>query len=465
MNLKLASLWSAVVLGAVSISGSARAQSPEPALSLNLGSGVLLETVLVKAGTFRQGSPATEAGRGDDEAVREVTISRDFYIGKYEVTVREFSRFVEETGYKTEAEKGSSGGFGWNGQALEQRFQFNWKNPGFEQSEGHPVTIVTFDDAQAFTRWLSKRIGREVTLPTEAQWEFAARGGSTSVFPSPGPRARVADLGWSKANAPDGTRPVGSKEPNAIGLFDMAGNVAEWCLDWYGPYPPGPITDPLETRMTLSDKPRRVLRGGSWLRDAKNGRSAARHRNTPGTRNADNGFRLVASTTTTSPPVAAAAAAAAAPASSSADQAGDPQWLSIAKLVGVLVALRLGILAVGRLFGRKSGASRGADGVKTNIEDDGFRIRTAPLKTGSRVHYRYVADGREITGSVTSPDASGISQMIYTGARPSSVEILGVARPGESLAAARPAPAHSTYDDRTTTRTDDSYSSNYPSAY
>lgn len=104
MNLKLASLWSAVVLGAVSISGSARAQTPEPALSLNLGSGVLLETVLVKAGTFRQGSPATEAGRGDDEAVREVTISRDFYIGKYEVTVREFSRFVEETGYKTEAE-------------------------------------------------------------------------------------------------------------------------------------------------------------------------------------------------------------------------------------------------------------------------------------------------------------------------------------------------------------------------
>lgn len=463
MNPKLAPLWSAVVLGAVSMSGSARAQSPEPALSLNLGSGVLLETVLVRAATFRQGSPLTEAGRGEDEAEREVTISRDFYIGRYEVTVGEFRRFVSETGYKTEAEKGTSGGFGWNGQALEQRFGFNWENPGFAQTDRHPVTIVTFDDAQAFTRWLSKRIGRTVTLPTEAQWELAARGGSTSVFPSPGPRARVADLGWSKANAPDGTRPVGSKEPNAIGLFDMAGNVAEWCLDWYGPYPPGPIIDPLETRMTLSDKPRRVLRGGSWLRDAKNGRSAARHRNTPGTRNADNGFRVVASTTT-APPLPAAAEAPA-PAPSPADQAGDPQWVSIAKLVGVLVALRLGILGVGKLFGKKSGTARGADGVKTNIEGDGFRIRTAPLKTGSRVHYRYVADGQEITGSVTSPDASGISQMIYTGARPSSVEILGVTRPGESLAAARPAPARSTYDDRTTTRTDDSYSGNYPSAY
>ena len=179
MNLKLASLWSAVALGALSIPGSVRAQGAEPALSLNLGSGVLLETVLVKAATFRQGSPLTEAGRREDEAEREVTISRDFYIGRYEVTVGEFRRFVSETGYKTEAEKGTSGGFGWNGQALEQRFGFNWENPGFAQTDRHPVTLVTFDDAQAFTRWLSKRIGRTVTLPTEAQWELAARGGST----------------------------------------------------------------------------------------------------------------------------------------------------------------------------------------------------------------------------------------------------------------------------------------------
>lgn len=462
MNLKPLFLWSAVVLGAVSMSGGALAQSPEPALRLNLGSGGSLETVLVKAATFRQGSPSAEAGRGDDEAARDVTISQDFYIGKYEVTVGEFRRFVEETGYKTEAEKGTSGGFGWNGQALEQRFEFNWKNPGFAQTDRSPVTIVTFDDSQAFARWLSKRIGRVVTLPTEAQWELAARGGLTTAFPSTGKGARVADLGWSKANAPDGTRPVGTKDGNAIGLFDMAGNVAEWCLDWYGPYPPGPLTDPLETRMTLSDKPRRVLRGGSWIRDAKNGRSAARHRNTAGTRNADNGFRVVASAMTAPLPVAAAASTSEA---STVEETGSSQWGSIAKLVGLLVALNLGGRIIARLFGKKAGSARGADGVKTNIEDDGFRIRTAPLKSGSKVHYRYVVDGQEKTGSVTSPDAAGIAQMIYTGARPSSVEILGVTRPGESLTAARLAPSRSTNDDRTTTRSDDSYSSNYPSAY
>jgi formylglycine-generating enzyme required for sulfatase activity len=464
MNLKLFPLWSVVVLGAFSISGSAQAQSPEPVMPLNLGSGVSLETVLVKAATFRQGSPSAEAGRGDDEDERDVTISQDFYIGKYEVTVGEFRRFVDETGYKTEAEKGTSGGFGWNGQALEQRPQFNWRNPGFAQTDRHPVTIVTFDDAIAFTRWLSRKSGRIVTLPTEAQWELAARGGLATAFPSTGKGARVSDLGWSKANAPDGTRPVGTKDPNAIGLFDMAGNVAEWCLDWYGTYPLGAITDPVDTRSGQGDKPRRVLRGGSWLRDAKNGRSAARHRNTPGTRNADNGFRVVVSTTT-APLPAAATTDTSASGSPEAEDAGSPQWVAIAKLVGALVALRLGFVALGRLFGKKSGSARGADGVKTNIEDDGFRIRTAPLKSGSKVHYRYVVDGQERTGSVTSPDAAGIAQMIYTGARPSSVEILGVTRPGESLAAARSVPAQSAYDDRTTTRSDDSYSSNYPSAY
>jgi formylglycine-generating enzyme required for sulfatase activity len=183
----------------------AQGQTREPTLSLDLGAGARIEMALVKADHFRQGSPAAEADRGEDETVHDVTLTSDYYIGKYEVTVSQFERFVAETNYKTEAENGTSGGFGWNGRALEQRPSFTWRTPGFPQSEGHPVTLVTFNDAMAFANWLSRRTGRSISLPSEAQWEFAARGDSTSAYPSGARKVTEPQaLGWQLGHSSGG---------------------------------------------------------------------------------------------------------------------------------------------------------------------------------------------------------------------------------------------------------------------
>ena len=458
MNARPLLLTALTLAGALSSPEVARAQAPEATLRVDLGSGVSMDLVLVKAGVSRQGSPAAEPDRGDDEMQREVTLSKDFYIGKHEVTVGQFRRFVDATGYKTEAEKGTSGGFGWNGQALEQRASFNWKNPGFPQTDDHPVTIVSFDDAAAFARWLSTRAGRPVSLPTEAQWEFAARSNSTSAYPSGAAKATQATaLGWSKANAGGGAHPVGQKAPNGIGLFDMAGNVAEWCLDWYGPYAAGPVTDPLETRQNLSDKPRRVLRGGSWLRDPKNGRSAARYRNAPGARNADNGFRVVASTTGS--PAVSTASVPAASAASSPGSSDDPSPLStlgFLALAGTL--LTAGVAAIVRLA--RGAAAR----VRTEVTPDGFTLKAPKVPAGHRIHYRYMVDGKTQTGSVVSSGDSDMGQTVYTGSRPSLVQIFAVTAPGQALPVEKPKPVP-TPADRVTTRTDDDSFHGYPSAY
>ncbi|WP_437875434.1 formylglycine-generating enzyme family protein [Sorangium sp. So ce513] len=444
----------------VLVPAAAAAADPPPAVAVDLGS-VKIELVLVKAGRFRQGSPPQEAGRGDDEALRDVTLSRDVYMGKYPVTVGQFARFVEETGYRTEAEVGASGGFGFDGKGLSQRKEFTWRTPGFPQTDQHPVTLVTFKDAGEFTRWLTQRTGRAFDLPTEAQWEHAYRAGTQTRFYAGDADSAAALLGWFKGNAGSGTRPVGQKQPNAFGLHDMGGNVYEWCRDFYGPYAPGPAVDPEQTSAPAGDKPRRVLRGGSWLKDAKHLRAAARYRNDPGSRNADNGFRVVAALEASAPSAAAPAPGAPGP-TGATRPATSSFWSTVS--AGTIAALVGGGLFVGSVVVGLVGAlaSRGArrkvggarrklvagapPGVTFRPQGDGFWLKAPPHLYGATLHYRCFVNGVMRRGSVPI-ERSRRGQFVYTGGAPSSVEMeqLGsaawAAAPGAGRGAAAPVAA------------------------
>lgn len=426
----------------------------EPMLTLDLGNGVKLDLVRVKKGTFRQGSPPTEAGRNDDEALHPVTLTRDFYIGKFPITRGQFTRFAAEMGYRTEAEKGPSGGYGWDGTKLVQRKEFTWRNPGFQQTDDHPVTVVTYDDARAFAAWLGKRTGRGVDLPTEAQWEYACRAGTTTRFYGGDTDADAGAIAWFKANAGDGTRPVGQKKPNAFGLNDMSGNVFEWCRDWYGPYPAGAVTDPEEKRDNLSSPPRRVLRGGSWLRDAKRCRSAARYRSTPGSRNAENGFRvLVLADAAPAQGRLGASATDAAPfvTGGPADSGRSNRLLGqsfpgglvcVLLVVGGVIALFMILVRLGRRVQEQvQGQPTARPGRPTTWRShlrpvtDGFWLHDPLIRHGSTVHYRYRANGGFRTGRVLyEPGPQGC--FVYTGGLPADIEVTDVVPPEASPAAA-----------------------------
>jgi len=229
------------------------------------------------------GSPETEKDRGKDETQHEVTISKPFYMGVTHVTVDQFAAFVKDSGYKTEAEKA-----GWvygmdirdEKPASKVINGVSWRNPIYDRKGDHPVVQVYWNDAKAFCDWLSKKSGKTVTLPTEAQWEYACRAGTKTAYPWGGNPddgkgwANCADQTIKKkfanANAwmtffswDDGfvfTSPVGSFKPNAFGLYDMIGNAGQWCADRHGKYKEGAATDP--TGADTGD--RRVVRGGSW---------------------------------------------------------------------------------------------------------------------------------------------------------------------------------------------------------
>ena len=217
------------------------------------------EFVRIPAGRFLMGAAS---GSRDEKPVHEVNITDEFYLGRTEVTVRQFRVFVEATGYKTDAEQ-----LGWAntcplpGLHPHQR-GLEWRRPGLEQSDDHPAVVLSWNDATAFCRWLSERTGHAVRLPTEAQWEYAARAGRRDDGLGNG-----NDAAWYDANAGAGTHPVGGKPANPWGLCDMQGNAWEWCLDVWRPDYNGAAIDG-GARMYDPTIPqavwRYVLRGGDW---------------------------------------------------------------------------------------------------------------------------------------------------------------------------------------------------------
>ena len=191
----------------------------------------------------------------DSETQHRVRLTRPFYIGAHEVSLAAFRAFVDETNYETDAEKGSEGDVAMNPKTrkFEKNLGFTWKNPGFEQSDKHPVVCVSWHDARAFCRWLSRKEGATYRLPTEAEWEYACRAGTTTRFCAGEAFSSLQANGdGTKAYngakpGPNrlGTVPLETFEANAFGLYEMHGNVWEWCSDWYAPYDKGPAVDPI----------------------------------------------------------------------------------------------------------------------------------------------------------------------------------------------------------------------------
>ena len=407
----------ALVLFASSV---ARAQGE----TLDLG-GTILELRRIPKGTYTQGDPTGEP----DETRREVAITRDFWIGKVPVTRGQFAKFVQDTRYATEAEKGTSGGTGWDGKQLTQKRDFNWKNPGFPQTDDDPVVIVTYGDANAFTHWAARKTGRRVRLPTEAEWEYAARAGTTTPWYGGKTEDDALAIGWFKPNAGIGTHAVGQKKANAFGLFDMSGNVYEWCRDVYAPYPTGNVIDPEATTHPAGEPERRVLRGGSWVRDPKRGRSADRHRNTPGTRSAENGFRVavyeddsLAPNLGLGSPVAPATPLPLG--SSNAQPAARTRDTERINIIGYAVpSVVAAVLAMAWLaLRRRSRETRSPQGISTTAAKDGFWVSAPRLPAGARVRYVCVVRGVEVTDVV--PLDGGDRTFVYTGGEPTAIRIV-----------------------------------------
>ncbi|MEZ4825771.1 MAG: formylglycine-generating enzyme family protein [Bacteroidia bacterium] len=222
------------------------------------------EMIFVEGGEFDMGGSDVEA-RDNEKPVHRVRVS-SFYIGKYPVT-----------------------------QALWQVVIGN--NPSRFKGGGHPVENVSWDDAQIFIQKLNEKTGKTYRLPTEAEWEFAARGGLHSEGYLYVGSDKLKEVGWYEGNSGRETQPVGQKYPNELAIYDMSGNVWEWCDDWYSGeyYQKCAERDVVENPTGPENGSLRVLRGGSWFSYPRTCRVAYRLNASPGYRGYDLGFRLALS--------------------------------------------------------------------------------------------------------------------------------------------------------------------------
>ncbi|MCP4701137.1 MAG: SUMF1/EgtB/PvdO family nonheme iron enzyme, partial [Gammaproteobacteria bacterium] len=252
------------------------------------------EMVFIPGGKFRMGDIQGD-GESNEKPVHEITLG-EFFIGKYEVKVGEFRRFVEEKTYETEAEKEGSC---WSDKDGDRGKGLNWRNPGFEQAEDHPVVCVSWNDAKVYIQWLNTRTSEKYRLPTEAEWEYVARAKTETVYWW-GDEASHEHANYGKDSCCEGvargkdrwiyTAPTGSFVANSFGAQDIAGNVWEWVQDWYGDdyYAKSPAKNPPGPKAGVS----RVIRGSGWFDTPHHVRSAYRSRHAPGLRFDNLGFRL-----------------------------------------------------------------------------------------------------------------------------------------------------------------------------
>jgi formylglycine-generating enzyme required for sulfatase activity len=248
----------------------APAASPAKPNSNPLTNSIGMVLLPIPAGTFTMGSPASEKNREDDETQHQVTLSKPFYMGRTEVTQGQWKKVMG-----TEP----------------------WKGIDFvQEGDDYPAVYISWDDAVAFCKKLSEKEGKTYRLPTEAEWEYACRGGTKTAFSFGDDEAKLSDHAWwggviGEGNAQDEqyAHRVAQKLPNPFGLHDMHGNVWEWCRDWHDDYPSTPLRDPQGPDSGSS----RVLRGSSWFDEPSRVRCAARYSITPGYRDGYGGFRLV----------------------------------------------------------------------------------------------------------------------------------------------------------------------------
>jgi formylglycine-generating enzyme len=262
------------------------------------------EMVVIPSGTFMMGSLPTEGDRHENEGPRHsVSISKSYALGKLEITRGQYAMFVTETGHST-----GNGCFAIEDGIYTDSPIRNWQDTHYPQQDNHPAACISWHDATAYIEWLSKKTGKHYRLPSEAEWEYAARGNTTSArFWGDDPdqacdyasvmdtigKAQVPGVNWKNHNCTDGnayTAPAGSKKPNPFGLYDMLGNVWEWTADHFHDNYEGAPTD---GSAWISGGQDPVLRGGSWLDHVMLLRVAERNADESTDHDNFTGFRVV----------------------------------------------------------------------------------------------------------------------------------------------------------------------------